>query len=134
LGIPAARRTEHPMTSNVEIAKAIFKAYVDKDRATAERLLADDFHFTSPLDNALDRRAYLEICWANSQTTEGFDFKYLIEDDNRVFVTYEASHSGGKRFRNTEILTFRDGRIASVEVYFGWNVPHEVPFGSHRDP
>jgi ketosteroid isomerase-like protein len=122
------------MTSNVELAKAIFRAYVEKDRATVERLLADDFHFTSPLDNALDRRAYLEICWPNSQTTERFEFKHVIEGDNSVFVTYEASNSGGKRFRNTEILTFRDGRIASVEVYFGWNVPHEVPLGSHRDP
>jgi len=89
-------------------------------------------HCNAPdwLDNALDRRAYLEICWANSQTTERFDFKHLIEDDNRVFVTYEASNSGGKRFRNTEILTFRDNRIVSVEVYFGWNLPHEVPVGS----
>ena len=122
------------MTSKLEIAKALFTAYVAKDRPTAERLLAEDFRFTSPLDNALDRRAYLEICWPNSQATEHFDFKHLIEDGDRVFVTYEASTRGGKRFRNTEILTIRDDRIVSVEVYFGWNVPHEVPFGSHRDP
>ncbi len=31
------------------------EAYVRKDRARIEALLAKDFHFTSPLDNRLDR-------------------------------------------------------------------------------
>ncbi len=37
-------------------------------------------------------------------------------------------------FRNTEILIVRDEKIVEVEVYFGWNIPHEVPIGKHRDP
>jgi hypothetical protein len=52
----------------------------------------------------------------------------------RRLLTYEADTTGGKRFRNTEVLTIRDGRISAVEVYFGWNVPHDVPAGDHRDP
>ena len=31
------------------------QAYVNKDRAAIEALLDDDYHFTSPIDNALDR-------------------------------------------------------------------------------
>ena len=122
------------MTSKLETAKAVFEAYVAKDRAMIERLVAEDFHFTSPLDNALDRRAYFELCWPNSKNTERFDFKHLAEDGDRVFVTYEAQSSGGKRFRNTEVLTIRGEQVAAVEVYFGWNVPHDVPIGTHRDP
>jgi ketosteroid isomerase-like protein len=122
------------MTSKLETAKAVFEAYVAKDRATIDRLLAEDFHFTSPLDNALDRRAYFEICWPNSHSTERFDFKYLSESDDRVFVTYEAQSCGGRRFRNTEVLTIRGQQVVAVEVYFGWNVPHDVPVGKHRDP
>jgi ketosteroid isomerase-like protein len=122
------------MSSNADIAKGIFKAYVDKDRAAAEALLAEDFRFTSPLDNALDRRSYFEICWPNNAGAAGFDFKYVVQDGERVFVTYEAVNTNGKRFRNTEVLTIRDGRIAAVEVYFGWHVPHELPQGRHRDP
>jgi hypothetical protein len=38
-------------------------------------------------------------------------------------VTYEASKSDGKRFRNTEVLTFNGDQIARVEVYFGWDLP-----------
>lgn len=42
---------------------------------------------------------------------------------DRVFITYEAVTTSGKRFRNTEILTLRDGKITEAEVYFGWNIP-----------
>jgi hypothetical protein len=57
----------------------------------------------------------------------------MVEYGEQVFVTYEGQ-SKQARFRNTEILTVRDGRIATIEVYFGWNVPHEVPAGEHHDP
>jgi len=29
-----------------------------KDRAAIEKIIAEDFHFTSPLDNRLDRETY----------------------------------------------------------------------------
>jgi hypothetical protein len=50
------------------IARAAYEAYVDKDRAAIEALIADDFHFTSPLDNRLDRATYFARCWPNSET------------------------------------------------------------------
>jgi SnoaL-like domain len=121
------------MSSITHIAKAIYDAYVAKDRGAAERLLADDFHFTSPLDNGLDRDSYFATCWPNSANTEGFIIVHMVEYGEQVFVTYEGQ-SKQARFRNTEILTVRDGRIATIEVYFGWNVPHEVPAGEHHDP
>ena len=49
----------------ISSVRAALQAYVDKDRAAIERLVADDFHFTSPLDNGLDRAAYMRICWPN---------------------------------------------------------------------
>ena len=57
----------------------------------------------------------------------------MAEHGEQVFVTYEGQ---GKqtRFRNTEVLTLRDGKIAEIEVYFGWSVPHEVPPSEHRAP
>lgn len=94
------------MKDNVAIARACYEAYVTKDRAAIEALVAEDFHFTSPLDNRLDRATYFERCWPNSETTESFDFIHLLPDGNRVFVTYEGQVRGS-RFRNTEILTIR---------------------------
>jgi catechol 2,3-dioxygenase-like lactoylglutathione lyase family enzyme/ketosteroid isomerase-like protein len=120
-------------TSNVKIARAAYDAYVTKDRAALEALLASDFHFTSPLDNCLDRETYFRRCWPNSKVIEGFDFINLVTDADRVFVTYEGRNTNGQRFRNTEILTVRDQHIVDVEVYFGWSVPHKAPQGGFVD-
>jgi ketosteroid isomerase-like protein len=120
-------------THKAEVAKACYEAYVKKDRAAIEALLAEDFHFTSPLDNRLDRATYLERCWPNSKTAEAFEYVNLVEDGDRVFVTYEARNTGGHRFRNTEILTFRNGRLVEAEVYFGWSLPHEAKPGGFVD-
>lgn len=120
---------ENVTVKNVAIARAAYEAYVAKDRAALEELIAEDFHFTSPLDNRLDRETYFRRCWPNSKVIAGFDFIHLVTDADRVFVTYEGRNTDGRRFRNTEILTIRDQHIVDVEVYFGWSVPHRAAQG-----
>ncbi len=112
----------------IAIARACYDAYVTKDRAAIEALIADDFQFTSPLDNKLDRAMYFARCWPNSETIDGFDFIHLVQDGARVFVTYEG-HGKHHRFRNTEVLTVKNGAITDVEVYFGWSLPHPARVG-----
>ena len=113
----------------IAIARATYDTYVSKDRAAIEALIAEDFHFSSPLDNRIDRATYFARCWPNSKTTEGFEFIHVVPDDDRIFVTYEARGAGGHRFRNTEIVTVRGSQIVEVEVYFGWNLPHKAAVG-----
>jgi ketosteroid isomerase-like protein len=115
------------------VARACLQAYVDKDRAALEALLDEDFHFTSPIDNALDRATYLKVCWPNSATLERFDRIHEAETENCAFIVYEAHTSTGKRFRNSEVYTVRDGKLLETEVYFGWGLPHRVPRGQHAD-
>jgi len=111
------------------IARASYEAYERKDRAAIEALIAENFSFSSPLDNRLDRKTYFERCWPNSQQLATFDFIHIIRDGERVFVTYEARNVDGTRFRNTELLTIHGHQIAEVEVYFGWSIPHPAPVG-----
>ena len=119
--------------NNIAIARACYDAYVRKDRSAIESIVADDFHFTRPLDNRINRATYFERCWPNSEWTEGFHFIHLLPDGDRVFVTYEGHAKGGRKFRNTEILTFRAGQIIEAEVYFGWSIPHEAKAGGFID-
>lgn len=114
---------------SIAIARAAYDAYVSKDRAAIEALIAEDFHFSSPLDNRIDRATYFARCWPNSKTTEGFEFIHVVPDGERIFVTYEARGAGGHRFRNTEIVTVRGSQIVEVEVYFGWDLPHKAAVG-----
>ena len=118
----------------ISVARKSYQAYVDKDRSAIEAVIADDFHFTSPLDNRIDRKAYFDRCWPNSRTIAGFEFINLIADGERVFVTYEGRRPDGKGFRNTEVLTIRNGKIVEAEVYFGWSLPHEASAGGSVNP
>jgi ketosteroid isomerase-like protein len=115
----------------VAIARAAYEAYVRNDRAVIEELIAEDFHFTSPLDNRIERATYFKYCWPNSKKIKRFDFINLVKDGDRVFVTYEGHSTYGGVFRNTEIVTVRDGQIVEVEVYFGWSIPHKADPGTH---
>jgi ketosteroid isomerase-like protein len=126
---------EHDMEIDpISIARRGYRAYVDKDRPAIEAIIGDDFHFTSPLDNRIDRETYFARCWPNSETVVGFEFVRLVADGEQVFVTYEGRSTGGKVNRNTEILTVRNGRIIEVEVYFGWSLPHDASVGRFVDP
>lgn len=48
--------------TNVEIVRACFASYIEQDRDAADRLLADDFVFTSPQDDHIDKAAWFERC------------------------------------------------------------------------
>jgi ketosteroid isomerase-like protein len=117
----------------VAIVRASYDAYVSKDRGAIERLIAKDFHFTSPVDNRIDRATYFARCWPGSERISGFDFVRLVPNGDEVLVTYEGQTTDGERFRNTEIVTVRRSQIVDVEVYFGWSIPHKAPSGGFVD-
>lgn len=122
------------MKDAIAIVRAVYDAYVKSDRAAIEPLIAKDFHFTSPFDNRIDRDTYFTRCWPGSASITSFDFIHLLQQGERVFVTYEGSRgAAGHRFRNTEILTLRNDQVVDVEVYFGWTIPHEAPTGQFVD-
>ena len=119
--------------SPLAVVRACLQAYVDKDRAAIEALIADAYHFTSPIDNALDRRRYFEICWPHGIELENIKLKDAVQDGERVFVTYEVQTAKGERFCNAEVHSVKDGRISATEVYFGWDLPHQAKPGEHLD-
>ena len=111
------------------IVRACFQCYVEKDRAKIETLISDDFHFTSPLDNRINRQSYFERCWPNSETMAAIDIERVVVSSDRAFVTYDLRMKDRKQFRNTELITVQNGKVTDVEVYFGWSTPHEAPAG-----
>ena len=106
--------------SRSEIVCAAFAAFVHKRRPVMEDLLAEDFAFTSPRDEGIDRAAYFERCWPNSDRVRDFDIERMAEDGaDGIFVTYRCTLTDGKEFRNTEFFRIDDGKVKSVDVYFG---------------
>jgi ketosteroid isomerase-like protein len=106
-------------TSISDLARRCFSAYELKDRQMIEDLLGDDFTFTSPLDDRIDRTEYFKRCWPNSETIRTFQIEKLFENGNEAFVRYECEMKTGKKFRNTEWFRFERGKLKEVQVYFG---------------
>jgi ketosteroid isomerase-like protein len=111
-----------PSPDRLELARRTYGAYESRDRRALERIIADDFAFYSPLDVGIDRASYFERCWPNAELIEAFEFKRLIEAGDEVLVTYESTKTDGRRFRNTEVLTFTGEKMSKAEVYFGWDL------------
>jgi ketosteroid isomerase-like protein len=113
--------TTPALADHAATIRACFEAYRTKDRAAIEALLAPDLRFTSPYDDAIDRKTYFERCWPNSaRFIEHVVERIVADGDDAAFVTYLARVEGGAAFRNTEYMTFdAEGRIRTVHVYFG---------------
>lgn len=116
-----------------QVVRRYFASWPARDRAGAEAVVAADFHFTSPLDNRLDRDTFFARCWPNSKTIRSLDLKRVVSDGATVFVTYELTFQDGNRLRNSEVVTVRDNQVIEVEVYFGWTLPHRAPVGSYLE-
>ncbi len=107
----------------VQLARDFYSAFAAGDREFAERILDEDFRFSSPVDVGLDRAAFFERCWPGAgRLVQEFEFVRLLESGDEVIVTYVMRRSDGGRGRNTEVLTFRGEKLVEAEVYFGWEV------------
>jgi ketosteroid isomerase-like protein len=102
-----------------ELIRALFAAYRANDRASVEKSFTDDFTFTSPYDDRIDKATYFERCWRVSDWIERQALEKIFVEGEEAFVTYEVVAKDAKRFRNTEFFRFDGERIRSIDVYFG---------------
>ncbi|MEW9515989.1 nuclear transport factor 2 family protein [Streptomyces tubercidicus] len=110
--------------SHVDVVRAAFAAYLVQDRTAMDRLLAEDFVFTSPQDDHLDKAAFLAICFPTADRLRHQEILEAVAiDDEQVFVRYAYELKTGERHRNVEVMTVRDDRITETQVYFGGSFP-----------
>jgi len=114
----AHSQTENTMKST-DLIRKYFDVFHARDREAAYAMLSDDFTFSSPLDNKIDKKAYFERCWPNGDHLSAFEIEKVFGEGDEVFVTYSCAQSDGTRFRNTEFFRTEAGRLTQVEVYFG---------------
>ncbi|MER9492636.1 nuclear transport factor 2 family protein [Mesorhizobium sp. M0006] len=108
-----------PGKSRAELIRGYFSAYQANNKAAVAAVLADDFTFTSPYDDAIERATYFERCWPDSPAFNSIVIERICEDEDAAFVLYRCETAGGKTFRNAELHLFHDDRLRAVEVYFG---------------
>lgn len=117
-----------------QAARAVFGAYSTGDREAIEEILAADFQFTSPYDDAIDREAYFQRCWPGHEQMRGIEVEKVMVDGDEAFVTYVVQMKDGRLFRNTEFMRFVGGELASVNVYFGASYASDGEFVRQSSP
>jgi ketosteroid isomerase-like protein len=106
--------------ANADTVRAFFGSYLAQDRAAADRLVADEFVFTSPQDDHIDRATFFERCFPTADRFKAHELLAVVPTEgDDVFVLYEYELEGGQRFRNAEVITVRDGRVTESQVFFG---------------
>ena len=102
-----------------DLIRALFAAYLANDRAAVESALAENFTFTSPYDDAIDKPTYFARCWRGSDWIERHELERIIVEGSEAFVTCRCLAKNGRSFRNTEFFAFEGDKIRRIEVYFG---------------
>ena len=106
-------------TSRADTIRRLFAAYLSNDRQFVEDAFSDDFRFTSPYDDAIDKPTYFERCWKGSDWIERHELERLFVEGDEAVVTYRCVARGGRSFRNTEFFAFDGDKVKRIDVYFG---------------
>ena len=106
---------------NEEIIRKWYATWERKDLGTFDALLADDFTFTSAAgDDHISKSAFKEQCWKTQiNFIRRFDLERVAAGADDAFVKYLCHTTNGKSFRNVEYLRIKDGKLQSIECYFG---------------
>jgi ketosteroid isomerase-like protein len=108
------------MPTKSDLIRNCFAAYMRRDRKVLEEAFAEDFTFTSPYDDGIDKAAYFERCWPISASGRmSNEIERIFEQGDAAFVTYRVITNAGDEFRNTEFFVFAGDQIKSIDVYFG---------------
>jgi ketosteroid isomerase-like protein len=103
-----------------EIVRNYYAAWDKKDWHPVDIMLAEDFTFSSPLDDHISKSDFKTGCWDTQIAfINRFDLKQVIATDNEAFVLYVCRTTNGKTFRNVEYFQLRDDQVKAVECYFG---------------
>jgi SnoaL-like domain len=105
---------------NEEIIRKYYKEWQIKDWRAMDLMLADDFTFSSPLDDHISKSAFKKGCWDTQVALiERHDLTHVIGAGNEAFVMYVCHTTTGKAFRNVEYLRLKGQQVEAIECYFG---------------
>ena len=107
---------------NEELIRKWYTAWKDKDFATFNNMLADNFTFSSAAgDDHISKTTFKTQCWDTQiNFIKDFNLERVTTGPKDAFVKYLCFTNNGKSFRNVEYLQIDEkGKLISIECYFG---------------
>jgi len=103
-----------------KIVRTYFSGYEKQDWNITASQLADGFTFSSPAgDDHIPIPVYKERCFPNCKFFQKLNLLETMVDGNRALIIYEIATTNSKIIRNAEYWTFNNGKIKSIECFFG---------------
>jgi len=125
VSLPGSARASESGAQNLmseELIHKLYTAWKDKDLATFNNMLADNFTFSSAAgDDHISKATFKTQCWDTQiNFIKDFDLERVTTGPNDAFVKYLCYTKNGKSFRNVEYLQIDENRkLISIECYFG---------------
>ena len=123
---------------NEKIIKDYFAGWVKKDWNAVSTQLADGFTFTSPApDDHISIEKFKEKCWVQAEHIQKLDFIKIIRNEHEAFAIVHVITIDNKIIRNIEYFNFSNGKIKSIEVFFGGTgqgFPTNEKYNAQRKP
>jgi ketosteroid isomerase-like protein len=129
-----ATQTDQRPADLESVVRKLYSAWPQGDRATLESIIADEFRFTSPYDDAIDRATFFSRCWPNHVNMKTFSLRRISVDGDHVYVTYRLELKDGRHIENTELLRFRGHHLVACDVYFGAERDADGRFKAMKQP
>jgi hypothetical protein len=111
----------YAQSQNAEkVIRTYYTGYETKDWNLLEAQLADGFTFTSPNnDDHITIDEYKKRCWPTAKYFKKVGFPKIVVDGNTAFAMYDITTTDNKVVHNVEYYTFSNGKIKSIECFFG---------------
>jgi ketosteroid isomerase-like protein len=120
-GLASASASGGHNLTNGEVVRNWYAAWEQKDWGPVDKLLADNFTFSSAAgDDHISKSAFKEQCWKTQiNFIKKIDLERVATGTDDAFVKYLCHTTNGKSFHNVEYLRIKDGKLQSIECYFG---------------
>jgi len=108
-------------SANEELVRKWYAAWEKRDWGPLDSLLADNFTFTSAAgDDHISKSAFKAQCWETQvDFIAHFELERIATVGEDAFVKYLCHNKDGKTFRNVEYLRIKNGKLHSIECFFG---------------
>ena len=101
------------------LVRTYYSTFVSRNRERMEALMSNEFSFTSPYDDHIDKATFFQKCWPGGDEIRSIHVDKVFHEGGEALVRYNVELKNGETFRNTEFLKIDQGKLKEVEVYFG---------------
>lgn len=102
-----------------DLARTFTQAWTSRDMDTAAGYVADDVTFDGPMAGHISGKpAYMEGLARFASSVTGLTILAAYGDDTQALIMYNVATAPSGTLTCAELLTFRDGKIASDRLVF----------------